>query len=343
MKNALFFYSRLIVTGLLVLVCSNCSKPVPPRTDMALGTVCTINLFEQGSEKRYDALFSRLDEIEAFMSANRENSTIGRINAAAGIRPVSADRETLEVLDVALRFAEQSAGRFDPTIGPLVKLWDIGGTNPAVPEPGDIHTARTLIDWRKVVINRQAETVYLPEKGMRLDLGAIAKGYAADELAKMIRGWGIKRGMIDLGGNIFALGNKKAESPWHIGIRDPEESGGASVLSLYISDASMVTSGINERFFIDNGKRYHHILDPETGYPADTDMLSVSILSPSSMEADALSTTLFLLGIPRGLEYIETVPDVEAVFIDKSHKVYPSSGLSAKLQIRNPRYSLAGN
>lgn len=345
MNTLVHFCKRLIVTGTLILVCSNCSQPapVPPRTDMALGTVCTLNLFEHGSEKRYDTLFARLDEIEAFMSANREDSTIGQINAGAGFRPVPADRETIAVLEAALHFAETSGGRFDPTIGPLVQLWDVGGANPAVPDPEDIHAARALINWRTIIINRQEGTVFLPERGMRLDLGAIAKGYAADELAALIRSWKIDRAMLDLGGNIFALGNKKEEAPWHIGIRNPEQSGGEPVISLYVSDESMVTSGINERFFLENGNRYHHILDPDTGYPADTDVLSVSILSPRSMEADALSTTLFLLGIQKGLEYIEAVPGVEAVFIDKSHKIYPSSGLSGKLHIRNTRYSLAEN
>lgn len=343
MKFRPILYSRIILPVVVVLSVLNCSQPAPLRTGMALGTVCSINLFEKGTEERYDALFSRLDDIESLMSANLNNSTIGRINAAAGIHPVKSDKETLKVLQAALRFARDSDGRFDPTIGPLVTLWDIGGTSPAVPEQELLRRARSLIDWRRVVINTEEETVFLPEKGMRIDLGAIAKGYAADEIAVMIRSWGISRAMIDLGGNIFALGNKAEGTPWHIGIRDPEQTGGAPVLSLHVSDKSMVTSGIYERFFVENGTHYHHILDPETGYPANSGILSVSIISPRSIEADALSTTLFLLGIRKGMDFIEGIPEAEAIFIDSSRKVYPSSGVAGGIRILNSGYSLAEN
>lgn len=336
-------FGKFFFAAFLVFALACCAQPAPPRTDMALGTVCSINLFEKGTEERYDALFNRLDDIEALMSANLKDSTIGKINAAAGIRPVKSDRETMQVLQTALHFASDSGGRFDPTIGPLVKLWDIGGPKPTVPEPEEINKARSLIDWRRIVINTEESTIFLPAEGMRIDLGAIAKGYAADELATMIRRWGIKRAMIDLGGNIFALGSKTEGTPWHIGIRNPEQTGGAPVLSLYVSDKSMVTSGIYERFFIENGTHYHHILDPETGSPANSDIFSVSIISPRSIEADALSTTLFLLGIQKGLKYIESIPDTEAVFIDTSRKVYGSSGVAGEIRIIDPDYTLANN
>lgn len=343
MKHKIILFGKTFFTALFVFTLSRCAQPAPPRTGMALGTVCSINLFEKGTEERYDALFARLDAIEALMSANLKDSTIGQINAAAGVHPVKSDNETIKVLQEALRFARDSGGRFDPTIGPLVKLWDIGGSSPAVPDPEKIRKAGSLIDWRRVVINTEEKTVFLPETGMRIDLGAIAKGYAADELAVMIRSWNISRAMIDLGGNIYAIGNKTGQSPWHIGIRNPEKTGGAPVLSLYMSDKSMVTSGIYERFFIENGTHYHHILDPETGYPANTGVLSVSIISPRSIEADALSTTLFLLGVRKGIDFIEGIPEAEAIFIDSARKVYPSSGVAGEIRILDSGYSLAEN
>ncbi len=332
--------TTLATIVLFLLAISACKQPPPPRTELVLGTVCTINLFEEGTEERYTRLVDRLHEIDRHMSANRDDSTIARINAAAGRRPVPVDSETMTVLTAALAFAERSGGLFDPTIGPLVKLWNIGGNSPAVPEPYAIEEARSSINWKKVHIDEAAATVFLEEAGMQIDLGAIAKGWAADELAKMIREWSIERAMIDLGGNIFALGSKGGQTPWHIGIRNPEQSNGAPVISLHVTDQAMVTSGRNERFFTDNGKHYHHILNPESGYPADSDVLSVSILSDRSMDADALSTILFLMGTEEGLQFIESIPEAEAVFITKTREVRVSSALKGQVDVRNDRFTL---
>lgn len=343
MKRTAKTVLRIIASTVLFLLIFSCSKPAPPRTDIVLGTVCTINLFNKGTEKRYDELFSRLSEIELLMSANRADSSIGKINAAAGMHPVNTDRETITVLSAALDFAERSNGLFDPTIGPLVKLWDIGGENEAVPTPEAIEKARSAINWRNVTIDRETETVFLEKEGMRLDLGAIAKGYAADELAGIINSWHITSAMIDLGGNILAIGSKTPENPWHIGIRNPEVSGGNPVASLYVRNKAMVTSGINERFFMENGIRYHHILDPLSGYPSNTDILSVSILSQNSMEADALSTTLFLMGTEKALAFIETIPGADAIIIDKARRIHTSTGLKDKVSIRDNRYTRAAD
>jgi len=343
MKKTTVTRLALLTGAISALALAACKQPAPPRTELVLGTVCTINLFEEGTDERYSRLVERLREIDRHMSANRDDSTIARINAAAGSRAVPADPETLTVLSAALAFAEKSGGLFDPTIGPLVKLWDIGGESPAVPEPRAIDDARALIDWKKVRVDETAGTVFLEQAGMRLDLGAIAKGWAADELARIIREWGIERAIIDLGGNIYALGSKDSQTPWHIGIRNPELSGGAPVISLHAVNRAMVTSGLNERFFMENGTRYHHILNPETGFPADTDVLSVSILAERALDADALSTILFLMGSESGLKFIEEIPDAEAVYITTSREVRVSSGLQGKILVRNDRFTLAAD
>ncbi|HHU35877.1 MAG TPA: FAD:protein FMN transferase [Treponema sp.] len=330
----LLFFILLFVAYLL----AGCTQAPQAHTEFVFGTVCSINLFKQGSDERYQALFMRLRELDAILSANRDDSTIAKINAAAGITPVYAEKEILDILGPALEFAEKSGGRFNPAIGPLVRLWNIGNEGATVPKKSEITNALKIIDWRSIHIDHDLNTVFLEKVGMRLDLGAIAKGYAANEAAKMIHNWGLQRGIIDLGGNILVIGSKEPGKPWHIGIRNPEISGGNSIVSLHVSNISVVTSGVNERFFIEGDKQYHHILDPKTGYPAENELLSVSVLSADSMVADALSTTLFLLGTKKSMSFLAEFPGVDAIFIDKAHAVRVTKGLQGSIQILDPSF-----
>ncbi len=333
--------SALLPLLIALPVLSSCAKPAEPRTEFVLGTVCTVNLYEKGTDAIYNEIFARLRRLEDILSANRDDTNLAAINAGAGIRPVKAEPETLEILDEGLRFAEISGGKLDPTVGPLVKTWNIGTEYAAVPSSDALRAAVRLIDWKKVRIDRTAGTVYLEEPGMKLDLGAIAKGYAADEAARIIKKRGIKRAIVDLGGNILAVGEKAPGKPWKIGIRNPETEQGGSVLSMEINDSAVVTSGVYERFFIENGRRYHHILDPFTGFPAENGLLSVSIVTARSIDADALSTTTFLLGLDKGMRLVNSMDGVEAVFIDSSKKVRVSAGLLGKVAILEDGYAMA--
>jgi thiamine biosynthesis lipoprotein len=330
--------AAVIITASIFL--SSCAKKESVRTDFVLGTVCTVNLFEKGTVSAQDEVFARLRELDAILSANRDDSNIAAINANAGIAPVAATEETLKVLREALVFAEKTGGLFDPTVGALVKAWNIGTDYAAVPTNEEIAKTRSLIGWTDVVIDDAAGTVFLKRKEMRLDLGAIAKGYAADECVRIIAKRGIDRAIIDLGGNIYAYGEKAKDTPWTIGIRDPENDSGESVLSLKVSDRSVVTSGVYERYFVENGRRYHHILDPRTGYPANNNLLSVTIVAKPSMLADALSTSVFLLGAEKGLELIEASENTEAIFIDLKGNVLLSSGLKGQVNIIDSHYTI---
>lgn len=325
---------------IIAILGSSCAKPPPPRTEFVMGTVCTINLGNKGTEKLYDEAFARLRELDALLSANSETGNVAEINAAAGQGPVRLADETLTVLSEALAFSEATDGAFDPTIGPLVKLWGIGSGNERVPAPEAIDRALALTGYRKVSLDRGTRTVFLRDRGMRIDLGAIAKGYAADEIARLLSDRGITSGIVDLGGNILVMGDKAPGKPWTVGIRDPRTSGGNPIVSLQASSASLVTSGIYERFFVENGKHYHHILNPATGYPADNELLSVTILSTKSIQADALSTSVFLLGTERGLELISKFPGTEAIFIDRGLGIRTSKGLRGRVRILDPGFTL---
>jgi len=201
--------------------------------------------------------------------------------------------------------------------------------------------AKALVDWRQIVLDTTTRTVFLKKPGMALDLGAIAKGYAADEIEKILLNHKVKAAVIDLGGNVFVFGSKKDKSSWRIGIQNPESERGEYLGIVSGGQMTVVTSGVYERYFIENGKRYHHIMSTQTGFPVDNDLISVSIVSKSSIDADALSTVLFVLGIEKGMEFLKQFPDTYAIFIDKDHNVYlsPGAGKVFTLQDKSYRYA----
>jgi thiamine biosynthesis lipoprotein len=307
-----------------VLLCACTKQNV--RTEFVLGTVCSVRFFENVQPKVFDSVFSFLMHLEDILSANREGSELDTINKNAGIAPVKVSHELIDVLKRALYFAELSSNGsaiapFDPTVGPLVKLWNIGTDAERIPTNSEIQEALSLINWHDVEIDESSETVFLKKKFMALDLGAIAKGYAADEVAKIIIDYGIKSAVIDLGGNIFALGEKPASSifskpsAYKIGIQNPVDLRGTYIGYVEVKNKTLVTSGTYERFFEEGGIRYHHILSTQTGYPVWNDLLSVTIIAGNSMDADALSTTAFALGYEKGFELLENISDVEGIFI----------------------------
>jgi thiamine biosynthesis lipoprotein len=263
------------------------------------------------------------------MSVNIADSDVSRINGASGIAPVRVHDDVFTVIERALYFARLSEGAFDPTVEPLVFLWDIGGDNQRVPSQIEIMLTLPLVNWQDVELDAEEKTVFLKRKGMGLDLGAIAKGYAADEAAAIIARRGIKRAIIDLGGNIIVYGEKADKSPWRVGIQHPLDERGAYIGVLQIAagtNKTIVTSGVNERYFTQDGKRYHHIFSPATGFPADTGLLSVTIIADNSMDADGLSTAAFVLGWEKGSALIESLPGTEAVFIFEDLSVKKTDG-----------------
>ena len=321
----------------------SCTQREPSRAEFALGTICLVNLYEQGTNRAYQEIFNRIREIENRMSVNIPGSDVSRVNAAAGIEPVRVHEDVFTVIERALYFAEISGGAFDPTVGPLVSLWGIGTENQRVPRQPEIDEAVSLINWRNIELDRQRLSVFLKYPGMALDLGAIAKGYAADEAAAAAKKTGIKQALFDLGGDIVACGIKKDKSPWRVGIQNPNGRRGAFIGILNVS-AAVVTSGVYERFFEKDGTRYHHIFSPFNGYPAqpkqaaqltqaaqlkqaaDNELLSVTVIADNAMDADALSTAVFVLGYEKGRALIESLPGTDAVFIFKDLSVRKTNG-----------------
>lgn len=341
-KNSVKYLILCSIFSFFVLsVFFSCKKEaLPAQTQLHLGTVCTINLFESGSTDLYSKMFQRLKSIEQVFSVRIADSALSQVNQSAGISPVTVPQEVIYVLQEALRIAEKTDGAFDPTIGPLVDLWDIGGDNSQVPSQEAIERAISLVDWRLVELDVEASTVFLPKEGMALDLGGIAKGFAADQLVAMAQEAGVQRALFDLGGNIYAFGTKEDGTPWRVGVKNPKNPAAEPALAIAVKDSSIVTSGMYERFFEQNDIRYHHILNPATGFPVWNDVQSVTIVCKSSMLADALSTSVFILGQKKGLQLLEA-EDAEGVIIATDNKVYPTSGMTNQLTVVSPFYQLA--
>jgi len=311
------------------------------RTDFVLGTQCTITLYENNDNKElFTKLFERLRAIEDTMSANKDGTEIALVNENAGIAPVKISSDTLYVLERALFWAKATDGAFDPTVGPLVKLWGIGTDTARVPEQNEIKEALKLIDYKKVKIEADSMTVFLTDKGMKLDLGAIAKGYAADEMVKILKANASSKAIINLGGNIYAYGEKEKDTPWKIGVQNPYEGRDSYLGIISFQNKTMVTSGPYERYFIKDGKRYHHILNTKTGYPAESGALSVTIVASDSIDADGLSTSVFILGQVKGFELLQKFKGIESVFVNTEDQVFITENLAPHFKLSDTSITL---
>ncbi|MDR2596693.1 MAG: FAD:protein FMN transferase [Treponema sp.] len=322
-------FSRYLLIHSILFSLAACNSPESSHTELVFGgVVCTITLFEQGKDSVYRDIFSRLREIENLMSVNIPSSDVSRINAAAGVEPVQVHDDVLKVIERALYYAQLSGGAFDLSIGPLVSLWGIDSDNERVPSQTEIDKVLPLINWRNIELEPQTKSIYLKNKGMSLDLGAITKGYAADEAAVIIKKANIDRAIIDLSGNILILGEKKDKSLWKVGVQDPGGNRGSYMGILQTTEITVVTSGVYERFFEEDGTRYHHIFSPSGGFPVNNGLLSVTIIAHNSMNADALSTAIFVLGYEKGISLIESLPETEAIFIFEDYSVRKTTGVN---------------
>lgn len=309
-----------------------------------LGTILNVAIHDTGYQAELiDHVFERVAEIESKMSTSTsdyDETELLEVNRAAGSEPVQVSEDTYGVLEKALSFSQLTDGAFDLTIWPLVTLWGIGTDAARVPSPEEIATARRLVDYTAVELLPDRR-VFLPEAGMGVDVGAIAKGYAADEAARILRETGVKHALLDFGGNIMLIGSKPDGSPWRIGVQRPDGERSSFIGVLSLTDQSVVTSGPYERFFVQDGVRYHHIMDAATGYPAENGLNQVTIITPRSIEADALSTACYVLGLRPGLALIESRPDVEAIFVTDDHRVYLTSGIGETFELTDSDFSLA--
>jgi FAD:protein FMN transferase len=320
--------------------CSVNDKITDPysETIFALGTTCTITVYRKSDEKHISTAFKAVQRVESLMSINLPDSEIAQLNRKAGKGPVSLTEETFLVLKRAKEFARLSDALFDPTVGPLVDLWGIGKEGAAVPDPAPLAAALELVDYRDLSLTEASLEGELLRENMAVDLGGIAKGYAADAAVAALRNAGVSFAIVNLGGNVFALGERFGNGPWRIGIQDPEANRGSYIGIALIVDETVVTSGKYERFFVEEGKRYHHILDTRTGYPVENGLASVTAIDTDSTRADAYSTLIFAQGLEKGMETARSIPSLKVIIIMEDFTVYTVPSPEGWFTLDDDRY-----
>ena len=260
---------------------------------------------------------------ERLLSKTIRGSDIWNINHANG-QPVEVSEHTVEIIQCAQDISVRSNGAFDVTIAPASGLWDFTSGKKQLPDAEALEEAVAHVDYKRLQLH--GAVVNLPE-GSEVDFGGIAKGYIADEIATFLVEKGVQSGLINFGGNIVVIGAKPDGGNWKIGIQNPKESIGLYLGHVAVADISVVTSGIYERGFEFDGATYHHLLDPQTGYPVQNELASVSVLSEVSMRADALSTACFVMGTEKAMEFLKQFPEVEAIFVDRDGEITYTKGI----------------
>lgn len=301
-------------------------KPEPiSKTDYMLNTVVSVTIYDSQDESLLDGALDICQKYENLVSPTLKTSEIYRLNHGElpqqdGYYQLSP--ETADLIAKGLEYCRLSNGAFDIAIEPVSSLWDFTSGEDIVPSQEEIQAALPLVDYQDVVLD--GNRIHFNKEGMGINLGAIAKGYIADKIKEYLLDQGVESAIIDLGGNVLCVGQKTDGAPFRVGIRKPFADRSETAAVMEISDKSVVSSGIYERFFEKDGILYHHILNPKTGYPYDNNLISVTIISDESTDGDGLSTTCFALGLEKGMELIDSLPDVQAVFITDDYQLHYS-------------------
>ncbi len=290
-------------------------------TDTLFDTIVRIQILDPAEPEVIDGCKDLCRQYDTLFSKTDENSDIYKINTAAGA-PVEVSADTLTLIKKGLYYCELSGGVFDITIGSVSNLWDFKAEEPAVPSADAIAAALSNVNYKNIIIENN--TVRLASPGTVLDVGAIAKGYIADRIRDYLEESGVKHAVIDLGGNILVLGTKTDGSKYNIGIQRPFDKTGSPMTSVKIENQSVVTTGIYQRYFKLDGKIYHHVLNPATGLPCENSLYSVTIITDSSLTADALSTVCYLLGYEKGMKLVNQLDNVDAIFITDDFELHYS-------------------
>ncbi len=328
----------LLLIAFAIITQTGCGDKEVSQTDFCLNTVCTVTIYgmpEDEGESIAEEAFEKIRAYESVLSRTEEGSDVYNINNAGG-EAVEVSADTIAVIEQGIMMGELSDGAFDITVGRLTDMWNFTGDDPKVPLSADIDEAVKHVDYRNIEI--KDDTVTLKDPEAAIDLGGVAKGYIADRISEFLAERGVESAIVNLGGNVAVLGTKEDGSPWNIGIERPYSDRTELIGAVEAENATLVTSGIYERKFEEDGVMYHHVLDPDTGYPADTDLESVTIMvnQGNSMFCDGLSTVCLMLGGEKARELIENLqekyPDMglEAAFIDKNDDMVQTEGMKIR-------------
>ena len=317
----------LLLIMLICMLCPGCSKEPSPisKTGFFFDTYITITLYDESQQPYLDHCIELCEYYQNLFDKNTTTSDVYRINHANGTL-ISVEQDTFDIIEKAILYGQESNGIFDITIGSLSELWDI--TNKTIiPEHSAIQTVLDSVGYQTIQLNQQETTIQLHSSNTKIDLGGIAKGYIADKLKEYLVSEGVEHGLINLGGNILLINDKPNHANYQIGIQKPFGKMGETCVSVSAVNKSIVTSGVYQRYFYENDKLYHHILDATTGYPVETDLLGVTIISDTSVAGDCYSTMCLAFGLEYGMEFLEKKEDAEGIFITKDNVIHLTSGL----------------
>ncbi len=291
---------------------------------------------EASTRAAIDRAIAEVRRLEALMTTWRDDSEVSRINKNAGRAPVKVGPETLGVIQKSLWIGDKSGGVFDITFEVMHGLWRFDeDADSHLPKPAAVAERRKLIDYRHVIVDEKASTVFLDKPDTKIGLGGIAKGYAIDRASAILLEAGVEDFLAQAGGDLYVHGHRADGSPWIAAVRDPRGPEGTHFAALPVVDHAFSTAGDYERSFVAGGKRYHHIIDPRTGYPA-TASRSVTIYAKDALTADALDDAVFILGPSKGLELVESIEDAGAIIVDADNHVHVSKRLEGKVKIEKP-------
>lgn len=330
--NIFITISAFILVIIFSLIIHN-KKTSIVKSSYVLGTIVHLQIFGNKSEQLAEKALEKLMDIDNNMSVFKDYSEISKINKNAGLSPQAVSSDTYFTIKKAVEYAKILGGAFDPTIGPLTSLWNIGTKHERIPQKNEIEKKLKLVNYKDIIMNEDSKSVKLRYKNQSIDVGGIAKGFAADQIKNMLFKHRVKSALIDLGGNIFALGCKHNGGLWSIGIQNPFKHRGEYIGIINVKDKSIVTSGNYERFFMDNGKKFHHILDPRTGYPSESSIISATIISDNSIDGDGLSTGIYIMDVYKSIDLIESLSDIDAILITNEKKVYITSGIAKNFKL----------
>lgn len=293
-----------------------------------MGTSIMVRAYGAHAQAGVEAAFARAEELEKVFSNTLADSEVCSVNKAAKLAAETGEGTVVSddfytVLKTALEYSELSDGALDCTMGDLIDLWGIGTDHAAVPEDTEIQTLLRPNGWQDVTLDAEAKTVSFATDAVTLHLGAIAKGYISDEMKTVLQNEGVESALMSLGGNIMTLGAKPDGSSWSVAITNPFAPDSV-IASVSIVDQAAITSGNYEKYFEEDGKRYHHILDPKTGAPAESDVVSTTILASSGIDCDALSTATYIMGAEDGMALINALDGVEAIFVNTDGEIVTS-------------------
>jgi thiamine biosynthesis lipoprotein len=307
------------------------------KSSFLLNTIITITLYDSQDESIIDGAMELIGEYEKVYSRTLETSEVYKLNhgtleKAEGEKySYKISDKTADILKKSLYYSNLSGGKFDVTIEPITSQWNFISENAVIPEKSDLEAALPFVDYKNLILGDN--TVTFRKEGMGIDLGAIAKGYIADRVKDYLLDQGVKSAMINLGGNVLAVGKKPGGEAFKVGIQKPFAGRNELVAAMEIEDKSVVSSGIYERYIMKDDNFYHHIIDPSTGYPYKSDLVAVTIVSNESVDGDGLSTTCFALGLEKGMELIESLEDTYAIFITDDYELHYTEGFFDNIKV----------